>query len=359
MSVSIRIKKGRYYLDIYHNGRRTWEKLGLTVAKDPQTAKDQKQLVETIKAKRELQLVSGQWGMQDKFLAKMTLYEYIKKIGEKKKHKDRMKKVLKWLEAYPGGASIQLGQVTHKWFMNFQDYLEKESGLANITANTYAIAIRQALKQAVMENILLSDPSTGIKGISVPDTEYDYLELAELLKLAKVDISGDMGAEIKRAFLFACYCALRISDIKSLKWKDVTHTTTGAQIVKQQVKTKKRVAVPLHESAWSLINDGAIHNSEDKIFPLLAATNTDQNRNIITWTKKAGITKHITWHSARRTCPTLLHELGVDIYTIQKICGHTKTSTTAKYTSVSDQKLREAVNTLPKLEMDMQFVKKA
>jgi site-specific recombinase XerD len=66
---------------------------------------------------------------------------------------------------------------------------------------------------------------------------------------------------------------------------------------------------------------------------------------------RAGIEKRITWHAARRTCPSLLHEMGVDIYTIQKICGHSKVQTTAIYTQVSDKSLREAVNTLPKLEI--------
>jgi integrase len=107
-----------------------------------------------------------------------------------------------------------------------------------------------ALRQAVRENILLSDPSEGIKGITVPEPDREYLELAELQHLSKVEIGGRLGAEVKRAFLFACYCALRISDLKSLKWGDIGHTASGAQIVKWQVKTRSRVVVPLHESAW-------------------------------------------------------------------------------------------------------------
>ncbi|MDR3192755.1 MAG: tyrosine-type recombinase/integrase, partial [Treponema sp.] len=99
-----------------------------------------------------------------------------------------------------------------------------------------------------------------MKGIAIPEPDREYLELAELQHLSKVEIGGNLGAEVKRAFVFACYCTLRISDLKSLKWGDVEHTTSGAQIVKRQVKTRSRVVVPLHESAWALINDGSIHN---------------------------------------------------------------------------------------------------
>jgi site-specific recombinase XerD len=82
----------------------------------------------------------------------------------------------------------------------------------------------------------------------------------------------------------------------------------------------------------------------------MSETNTDTNKYLLKWVADAGIQKHITWHAARRTCPSLLFELGVDIYTVQKICGHAKISTTAIYTHVSDRKLREAVNTLPSIE---------
>jgi site-specific recombinase XerD len=112
------------------------------------------------------------------------------------------------------------------------------------------------------------------------------------------------------------------------------------------------VVVPLHDSAWAIINDGSIHNYDEAVFSLLAGTKTDTNKYLIRWTEKAGIQKHITWHAARRTCPSLLHEMGADIYTIQKICGHAKIETTAIYTRVSDRSLREAVNALPSIEVE-------
>jgi integrase len=209
-----------------------------------------------------------------------------------------------------------------------------------------------ALRQAVRENILLSDPSEGVKGIVIPEPDREYLELAELQHLSRVEIGGKLGVEVRRAFVLACYSALRISDLKSLKWGNVEHTASGAQIVKRQVKTRSRVVVPLHESAWTIINDGSLHNRDECVFPLLAGSKTDTNKYLIQWVDKAGIQKHITWHAARRTCPSLLHELGADIYTIQKIYGHTKIETTAIYTKVSDGKLRVAVNTLPAIEIE-------
>jgi site-specific recombinase XerD len=126
---------------------------------------------------------------------------------------------------------------------------------------------------------------------------------------------------------------------------------------KERNKQKDRVYKVLHwleqfpAGTTELINDGAIHNRNTPVFPLLSETKTDTNKYLIDWLKKAGIGKHITWHATRRTCPSLLHEMGVDIYTIQKICGHSRVQTTAIYTQVSDNSLRKAVNSLPKLEI--------
>jgi integrase len=352
MGIKVRQKGKKLYLDIYVNGKRTWEALNLTMTNDTVTNKETMRLAEFARAKREQQVFSGQWGLQDKTSAKITLYDYIKEMGKNRnKQKDRVFKVLHWLEKYPGGTTIQLGQVTAQWFTNFQNFLAKDSGLAEQSANSYASAVRMALRQAVRKNILLSDPSDGVKGVTFSDPDREYLTLDEVRHLSKTAIGGKLGAEVKKAFLFACYCALRISDLKSLKWSDIENTTNGAQIVKKQVKTKRRVVVPLNDSAWKLINDGTIHNRNIPVFPLLAETKTDTNKYLIDWLKKAGIGKHITWHAARRTCPSLLHEMGVDIYTIQKICGHSRVQTTAIYTQVSDNSLRKAVNSLPKLEI--------
>ena len=352
MGVKIREKRKKLYLDVYIDGRRRWEALGVSLTDDKTHNKQIWEFAEICKAKRELQVAEGKWGVLDHLGGKTALYVYVKKMAEgRNKQKDRIWKVLPYLEKYPGGQTIQLAQITSKWFTNFQNWLVKDSGLSPQSAFSYAFAIRMALDEAVRSNILLQNPADGVKGVIIPESDKDYLTLDELQNLAKVPIGGKLGDEVRRAFIFACYCALRISDIKTLTWGDIEHKIDGPQIVKKMVKTSHRVIVPLHESAWKIINDKTIHNKNTSVFSLIAGSKTDTNKYLLQWTEKAGIGKHITWHAARRTCPSLLHELGVDVYTIQKICGHKKIDTTAIYTKVSDQKLREAVNTLPDIQI--------
>lgn len=53
----------------------------------------------------------------------------------------------------------------------------------------------------------------------------------------------------------------------------------------------------------------------------------------------AGITKHITFHSARHTNAVLLLENGADIYTVSKRLGNREIRTTEIYAKIVDCKI--------------------
>lgn len=176
-----------------------------------------------------------------------------------------------------------------------------------------------------------------------------YLEYSEIQSLAKTDMRGKLGAEAKRAFLFACYTGLRISDIKSLTWGDIN--SEPLQIAKRQKKTESKVFIPLHETAWKIINDGKLHHYQAFIFPRLAKNKSSANNRLKEWAKRAGIEKNIGWHTARRTFATLTLESGADISTVAKLLDHKDLKTTQIYAKATDQMKRKAVNALPGIEI--------
>lgn len=53
------------------------------------------------------------------------------------------------------------------------------------------------------------------------------------------------GKETQRAFAFACFTGLRISDIRSLKWTDIKNPDIAPTIVMEQTKTHDVVRVPI------------------------------------------------------------------------------------------------------------------
>jgi integrase len=349
MGVNIWINRGKLYLDIYVNGQRRRESLHLTLTGDPAQKKEAMRLAGIAKSKREQQIFSGEWALIDHIGSRRTLYEYLEEMGRGRVKSDRVIRVLKYLRKYPGGPVVQIGQVNEKWIRAFQDYLRNDTKLSQSSAAAYSQAVRMAMNRAVRENIITRNPAAAVKAIPMPESDKVFLNSGEIQRLADTPLGGHLGAEVKRAFLFACFTGLRISDIKTLAWGDIEHNPL--QIIKRQKKTNRKVFVPLHETAWKLINDGTIHSHRDLVFPRLGAIKDRVNIYLVRWAEHAGIEKRIGWHTARHTFGTLSLESGADIYTVSKLLGHTDLKTTAIYARATDRKKREAVNGLPAIEI--------
>jgi integrase len=311
-------------------------------------------MAEICRSKKETQLLAGSWDIQDPIAGRKRLVTYLEECAKARVNNDYITGCIRYLKEYNNGGTIQLAQITPQWIDGFQDFLlnvKKSNGenLSPTTAYDYSKAIRMALRKAVSDNILLKNPAAGVKGLPEPETDLIFLNIEEIRKLANTEIKGELGAEIKKAFIFACYTGLRISDIKALRWGDIERDPI--QIIKRQKKTKRIVYVPLKNTAWNIIDDSINHNPEDKIFSLLADTNSQTNQYLLKWADKAGIKKPVGWHTARRTFATMALENGADIYTVANLLGHKKLRQVAKYAQATDKLRREAVAALPEIKL--------
>ncbi|MDR1239353.1 MAG: tyrosine-type recombinase/integrase [Treponema sp.] len=349
MGVKIRENRGKLYLDINWNGQRKWESLRLSVSTDKQQNREIMRLAEICRSRREAQLVSGEWNLLDPVNGKKALYQYLEELSLDRNPKDRTRKVLRYLKSYPGGDTVRLDQVNERWFENFQKHLLKNTGLSGSSANSYAAAVRIALAKAAHENIIPRNPAEAVRAIPVPEADKVFLNPEEIQWLADTPLNGELGREIRKAFLLACFTGLRVSDLKSLTWGDIEYNPL--QLIKRQKKTQNKVFVPLHETAWRLINDGTIHSHTDLIFPRFGGVKDPLNNYLYRWAAKAGLEKKIGWHTGRHTFAVLSLENGAEIYTVSKLLGHTNLKTTQVYAKATDKMKREAVNALPKIEI--------
>jgi len=350
MSVKIRTKNRRLYLDVYHNGIRKWEALKISLTEDKDTNREILKTAEICRAKRELQILTYNWGMSDPVGGNISLLSYMTKIMEnaqKELYKKNIYCALVHLKAYSDGGKIQLKQITPLWVRRYYEYLEKERGLKPKTAKNYEGTVRAAIRKAVNENLIPADPTIGIKTAKVNEPYRIHLNIGEIQKLADTVSKHKYGELIKRAFLFACNTGLRISDLISLKWENICYEPL--QIIKRQFKTDVNVIIPLNKNAWRIINDGRIHNHSEPVFDGL---HKYYHYQFVKWIcKEAGIVKKVGWHTARRTFAVLSLESGADIYTVSKLLGHTDIKTTQVYAKATDKMKREAVNALPELRV--------
>ncbi len=230
-------------------------------------------------------------------------------------------------------------------FISFllSDYKTKDgNNIKQMTAYLHAGTLITALNAAVRNGLIPDNPmlkltpSERIKFIEVPR---DFLTIEELKRLIATPCDRP---EIKRAYLFACNTGLRISDVKSLKWRNISTDERGWVLSTVMQKSTKPVDIPLGIEGRRWLPD--INNAlpEDNVFDLPSLKSI--NEHIGKWAKAAGINKHITFHTSRHTFATTLLSLNVDIYVISKLLGHADVTITEIYAKIINKQKDEAVS---------------
>lgn len=330
------------------------------------------QAANAIKAQRLIEYANGKAGLKTKRrLAKnLLLIDWIKKyrdekqkLGQSKSNAVTINNVLLHLIKYKGD-KVTMAQVTKEYCKGFVLYLANgktigtdkptfgqhhEKPMAKSTARLYFNTFVTALNEAVREGVLEMNPTAKLKKeekkpIQRGSAQRGFLEVEEVKALANTPCPDPT---VKMAFLFSCFCGLRISDIKTLKWGEIKSRSDGWVIEKLQVKTQQAINVPLSANALEWLPDRGQAKDESLVFALPSYFTI--NRYVKRWAKEAEIKKDVTFHIARHTFATTLLTLGADIYTTSKLLGHQNLRTTQIYAEVVNNKKVEAVNLLDKV----------
>ena len=166
------------------------------------------------------------------------------------------------------------------------------------------------------------------------ESRREFLTLDEVRRLERTPYGNE---SVRRAFLFACCCGLRISDIAALRWRDISPNGGRWFVASVMKKTGATIALPLPQKALSWLPQRG--GADDTVFDLPRRTNIFVQE----WARLAGIDKHVSFHTSRHTFGTLMISAGVDLYTVSKIMGHADVRTTQIYVRIIDSKKIEAV----------------
>jgi integrase len=249
-----------------------------------------------------------------------------------------------------GGQSVTLAEVDKDFCAGFAEYLGKvksrNGGVLSINSRSlYFSKLTAGLNAAVKAGHITSNPVEKLDKTEKPHlrhTERSYLTEKELQLL--INTPCRYGQDVRAAFLFSCFCGLRWSDIVSLTWADIRSAGNSLQIEKRMVKTHEIIYLPLSKEAAFFLPERQNQVSSSKVFCLPSY----QRANLILkrWLSDAGLTKPISFHSARHTFATLLLSQNQDLYTVSKLLGHKSIQVTQIYATVVDRKKQEAVDSL-------------
>jgi len=179
----------------------------------------------------------------------------------------------------------------------------------------------------------------------------DFLTKNELAAVEDKEISIERLIWVRDIFVFSCYTGLAYIDVVNLKQDNLVTGIDGeVWIDTSRQKTNTPVQMPLLPKALNILKK---YESKREYLPNGSLLPILSNQKLNSYLKEiadiCGITKHLTFHTARHTfATTVTLNNGVPIETVSKMLGHTKLTTTQIYARVLATKLSADIEELKK-----------
>lgn len=354
------------YLDIYMNGKRSYEYLKMYLVPEKTKADKEKnrqtlQLAEAVKAKRIVELQNGEFGFNAGYKLNTNFLDYYRALCEKRHGNTESLgnwrnwySCLKHLERYCKPRTT-FKDITPEWIEGFKEYLDKtdsrkkipqDAALQPLSENSkvsYFNKLRACINQAFNDQIIPRNPLRGIEGFKTKESIRCYLTLDEVKALAAAHCKYPV---LKKAFMFSCLTGIRKSDIQKMQWSEVQQQGEFTRIIFKQKKTGGQEYLDINSQAAAYMGERG--TSDEKVFDGFNY-NTGMMSELRRWSARAGITKDVTFHAGRHTFAVLMLDLGTDIYTVSKLLGHRDVHTTQIYAKILDKKKQEAVAMIPSI----------
>ena len=338
--------------------RREFEFLNLHIKSKPKNPLDKQQNKDTldfankILIKRQAAFNEGKFGFGKTTNVNINFLEYFESLIPKRNNHTNWACTLKYLKDFCD-PDTTFNDIDEKFIEDFKEFLlnaggiKKGSHLNQNTVYVYYSKFIACLNQAQKDKKITYNPSKFVDSIKKEETKKEYLTFDEIQLLAKTECKSEL---LKRAFLFSCLTGLRWSDISKLKWSEIQKNNNDYRIVFKQKKISSIEYLDISKQASEFL--GNEQEPEKRIFEGLNYS-TRMNHRLLDWCKRAGISKHITFHNARHSFATLQITLGTDLYTVSKLLGHKDIKTTEVYAKIVDSKKKEAVDKIPDLEIKL------
>ena len=346
------------YLDIYVNGKRSYEflKLYLIPETNPQAKVQNENIMRaanTIKLNRILEITNNKAGLKNTSIrAKILLKDWMetfRQAQEQKGVKDQklIHNTVHALTAY--NINVAMRDVNRDYIIGLTNFLRNDyrsprgKKLKDYSVINYLGCLRNALNMAVREDVIADNPIMKLSAqdkVKAPESQREYLTVEEVQQLEATD---SPYPHIKQAFLFACYTGLRCSDVRSITWGKIVKDGEKYRLHTVMFKTKRPFYIPLSKKAMQWMPERGDKTDDELIFENIPVQ-VNTKLYLQPWLDKAGITKPITFHCSRHTFGTMMLTLGADIYTTSKLMGHTKVEVTQIYAKIINKKKDDAVS---------------
>lgn len=256
--------------------------------------------------------------------------EYVQHSDRRESTKENLFTTITVLQEFRPGLDFK--DITYTFLKDFEVYLREKGNGINTVAK-HLRQLRTLVNEAINQGYIHADayPFRKFK-IKQEKGSHEFLTPDELRKLENLEVHDLKLRHVLDAFLFCCYVGLRFSDFCQLTPSNFIRVNGKRWLHFKSIKTGIELRLPLHllfeGKALAILDRNCITE-----FASLGS-NSEVNKALSVITSMARIKKHVTYHTARHTCATLLIHQGVPITTVQRLLGHTSVKTTEIYSEI-------------------------
>ena len=262
---------------------------------------------------------------------------------------------LRQFEAFLAAEGVTLSALTTRHIRAFLVALHAR-GLDPASIGRKLAAVRSWLRFLVRRGVIERNVAREVRGPRLPRKLVSFLPVDEAHDLMKfggvrgapakppIDRTGGARSSPERdtAILELLYASgLRVSELTGLDLDDIDH---GERTVRVLGKGRKERIVPFGSKAARAL-ERWIGARGDRPGPLFVASRGGRMNPRTVYglvrgsARRAGITRKVSPHTLRHSFATHLLDGGADLRAIQELLGHSRLSTTQRYTHVGAEHL--------------------
>jgi integrase/recombinase XerC len=215
-------------------------------------------------------------------------------------------------------------------------------GLAPASIARKLAAVRSCFRFLVRRGVIEGNPAREARSPRQPRKLVTFLPIDEATQLVDGRALGGASRARDRAILELLYASgLRVSELAGL---DLDAVDRAERTVRVLGKGRKERIVPFGAQAARALEawlgqrgeaDGALFTNARGGRLTVRSVHTIVRRSA----RAAGITRRVSPHTLRHTFATHLLDGGADLRAIQELLGHSRLSTTQRYTHVGAEQL--------------------
>lgn len=252
-------------------------------------------------------------------------------------HENVFKMFVKWMDNSTWSRSDHY--VQKALFLDYKDYMLNEKNYAPCTINVRLRPLKTYINWLHEHEYIKTNLNGVIKLVKVADDRVRPLSKADVTKLIRTIGTGTYARFRDMTLtLVILDCGIRIGELLQLTIKDIDFKNGFIKVPAKVSKTRTERILPLSKKSLELLDqlkDIAIEQNQEDLFLSTTGNSKIKEQDIFInfrrYRKEGNITVKCTPYVLRHTFATEMVKRGVDIFTLQRIMGHTQITTTRQY----------------------------